>query len=306
MLSRRDLLLTPAAALLAARVVESVAEAAPGTMSLALHQNTSSRAGFRPSLEGWAKAGITQAELTSNLLDPFLKTDSVAAAKRLLADLNLKPVSGACGVGGLLEPNPERAAAVDNFKKRCETWAELGIPVIYTTTQSAIKPTLDDYKAAADNVRAVGEIAKQFQLTAAFEFVRTSTFVSTLTTLLSITRSAGHPNVGPLFDCYHFWSGLNKFEDLETLKPGEIRHVHFQDVPDMPRELLDTTTRVPPGDGVTPLVAILKKLAEKGYAGPLSVELLAPKYTQADPMAVATEIKPKAERVMRAAGVMTA
>jgi sugar phosphate isomerase/epimerase len=302
MLSRRDLLLTSTAAFAAARVSTPVLEAA-GKMSLSLHQNTSSRAGFRPSLEGWAKAGITQVELTNNLLDQFIKDDSLQGAKRLLADLNLKAVSGACGVGGLLEPGPNRAAALDNFKKRCEMWAELGIPLIYTTTQSSIKPTPDDYKAAADNAREVGEIAKQFRLNAAFEFVRTSTFVSTLPTLLSITRAAAHPNLGPLFDCYHFWSGLNKLEDLEMLKPGEVRHVHFQDVPDMPRELLDTTTRVPPGDGVTPLVAILKKLSEKGYAGPLSVELLATKYTQADPFAVASEIKPKAAAVMKKANV---
>src|SRR3954470_7269256 len=128
MLSRRELIAT-SAALVALRTTGSVVEAA-GRMSLAMHQNTSSRAGFRPSLDGWAKAGITQVEITSGLLDQFLKTDSLATAKRVFTDLNLTPVSGACGVGGLIEPNPERAVAVDNFKKRCEQWAELGIPRI--------------------------------------------------------------------------------------------------------------------------------------------------------------------------------
>lgn len=292
-------MLTPAA-LLALRT----AQAADGKMSLALHQNTSSRAGFRPSLEGWARAGIKNVEITNNLLDGFLKTDSLAAAKRLLGDLGLTPVSGACGVGGLIEPNPERATALDNFKKRCEMFATLGLPRIYSTTATTIKPTADDYKAAPAHVKEVGEIAAQFQLTAMFECVRTSTFASTLLTMLSITRAAGQPNVGPLLDCYHFWSGLNKLEDLDTLRPGEIKHVHFQDVPDMPREMLDTTTRVMPGDGVTPLTAILRKLAANGYAGALSVELLAPKFQDGDPYEVAREIKGKAESVMRSAGVM--
>ena len=94
-----------------------------------------------------------------------------------------------------------------------------------------------------------------------------------------------------LFDCYHFWSGQSKFEDLDLVQPGDIGHVHFQDVPDMPRELLDQTTRVIPGDGVTPLVKILRKLAEKGYAGPLSVELFLPKFQQGDPYEVAQEIR---------------
>jgi 4-hydroxyphenylpyruvate dioxygenase len=303
MLSRRELLITPAA-LLALRSAAPVIEAAAGKMSLALHQNTSSRAGFRPSLEGWAKAGIRQVEITNNLLDQFLRTDSLPAAKRVMSDLNLTPVSGACGVTGLIEPNPERATALDAFRKRCEQWAELGIPVIYSTTQTAIKPTADDYKAAADNVREFGDIARQFQLTACFEFVRTSTFASTLTTLLSITRAAAHPSVGALFDCYHFWSGLNKMEDIEMIRPGEVKHVHFQDVPDMPRELLDTTSRAIPGDGVTPLVTILQKLAAKGYAGPLSVELFLPRFSAGDPFEVAREIRTKAETVMTRAGVL--
>ena len=299
MLSRRDLLLTPAALL-----AVGAGQRAAGTMSLALHQNTSARAGFRASLEGWARAGITQVEITNGLLDGFLKTDSLAAARRLLGDLGLTAVSAACGVTGLIEPNPNRAASLDNFKKRCEMFAELGLTRTYATTMTTIKPTAEDYVQAADNVREVGEAAKQFQMSAMFEFVRTSTFASTLLTLLSITRAAAHPNVGPLFDCYHFWSGLNKLEDLDTLRPGEIKHVHFQDVPDMPREMLDTTTRVIPGDGVTPLAAILRKLAEKGYAGPLSVELFLPKFQEGDPFEVAREIKGKAESVMRSAKVI--
>ena len=272
-------------------------------MTLAMHQNTSSGAGFRGSLEGWAKAGIREVELTNALIDQFLATETLAAAKRVFSDLNLTPVSGACGVTGLLEPNPRRTAALDDFKKRCAMWAELGIPRIYATTQTTIVPKADDYKAAAGNVHDVGEIAKEHGLTAMFEFTRTSTFASTLRTLLSITRAAAHPNVGPLFDCYHFWSGLNRLEDLDALRPGEIRHVHFQDVPDMPREMLDATTRIIPGDGVSPLVAILRRLSEKEYAGPLSVELFLPRFSQGKPYEVAREIKTKAEAVMRRAKV---
>jgi sugar phosphate isomerase/epimerase len=300
MLSRRQLLLA-SSALLAVRG----ASAANGKMTLALHQNTSSRAGFRGSLEGWAKAGIKEVEITNNLLDGFLKGETVAAAKRLLGDLGLTPVSGACGVNGLIEPNQNRAAALDAFRRRCEQWTELGIPLIYSTTATTIKPAPDDYKAAAENVREVAQIAAQFKLTAAFEFVRQSTFAATLPTILSITRAAAQPNLGPLFDFYHFWSGNNRLEDIDALRPGEIKHVHFQDVPDMPREMLDATTRLIPGDGVAPVTAILRKLADKGgYTGALSVELFLPKYQEGDPYEVAREIKTKSEAVMRRAKVL--
>lgn len=299
MISRRAMLLTPVA-MAAARAVS----AASAKMTLAMHQNTSAGAGYRKSLEGWARAGIKNVELTNALLDDFLKTDSLPAARRVLTDLGLTPVQGATGVAGLWEPNPNRAAALENLKKRCEMYAALGVTRVYASTATTQKVTLEDYKTAEDNMRAAGEVVKQFNMSLRIEFVRTSTFISTLPTILKVTRAAAHPNVAPMFDCYHFWSGLNKLEDLDLLRPGEIGHVHFQDVPDMPRELLDNTTRFIPGDGVSPLIRILGKLADKGYAGPLSVELFLPKFQQGDPFEVAREIRQKAESVMRQARVM--
>jgi sugar phosphate isomerase/epimerase len=279
------------------------ATGAVGTMTLSLHQNTSAGAGFRKSLEGWARAGIKNVEITSTMLDEFVKTETIVVAGRLISDLGLTPVSAACGVGGLWEPNPKRAAALDSFKKRCEMFAALGLSRTYAPTSATEKFTLDDYRTGAQNMREVGEIAKQFRMTAMVEFVRASSFVSTLTTLLNMTREAAHPNLRPMLDCYHFWAGLSKFEDLDLIRPGELAHVHFQDVPDMPRELLDNTTRVIPGDGIAPLERILRKLSEKEYSGPLSVELFLPQFQQADPYELARRIRERAEPLMRRAEV---
>ena len=52
------------------------------------------------------------------------------------------------------------------------------------------------------------------------------------------------------------------------------------------------------------MVKILRKLAEKEYAGPLSVELFGAKFQQADPYELAAEIKKKGESVMRQARVL--
>jgi sugar phosphate isomerase/epimerase len=273
-------------------------------MTLAIHQNTSNGAGFRKSLEGWSRAGIKYVEITNILLDEFLKTDDLAAARRVLTDLGLTAVQAATGVTGLWEPNPNRPAALENLKKRCEMFAAMGLDRVYAATATTQKVTLDDYKAGAENMHDAGEIARQFNMSLRIEFLRTSTFISTLPTVLKMTREAAHPNLAPMLDCYHFWSGLNKFEDLDLIRPGEVGHVHFQDVPEMPRELLDLSTRIIPGDGVSPLVRILGKLADKGYAGPLSVELFLPKFQQGDPFEVAREIRQKSEAVMRQAGVL--
>ena len=87
MLSRRLMLMVPVA-----QVIPS-ATGAVGTMTLGMHQYTSAGAGFRRSLEGWARAGIKNVEITSTMLDEFLKTETIAVAGRLISDLGLTPVS---------------------------------------------------------------------------------------------------------------------------------------------------------------------------------------------------------------------
>jgi len=307
MVTRRNILIGATAiglSPIAVSGVERPASAADGKMVLCMHTNTSAAAGYRRALEGWAKAGIKNVELNAALVDDFLKTDTLEGARKVLTDNGLTAVHGAVGVGGLLEPNPDRATSIEALKHRLELFASLGLKKVYTTSAGNQKLTIDEYKIVADNMRGVGETAKPFNMAVSVEFVRASPYMSTLLTALKLTREAAHPNFGLMFDFYHFWSGLNKLEDMDQLRPGEIQHVHFQDVPDMPRELLDNNSRFIPGDGVSPLDTMLRKLAEKGYAGPLSVELFLPKFQNGDPYEVAREIRQKCEMVMSKAGVL--
>src|SRR5436309_11224719 len=258
MLSRRTALLSSSAAM--------AARSAP--MALCLHQTTSAAAGYRRSLEGYAKAGIQYVEVIPQHLEEFVRKEGMPAAKRVLSDLGLKAVSSG-GVRGLAEPNPNRAKALEDLKTKAAMAAELGVDRMVCPCGPTEKFTLDDYKRGQDNLREVGEIVKPYGVVAMLEFMRGSTFVGTLPTSLDLTRATAHPNIKPMFDCYHFWAGLSKFDDLDLIQPGEIHHVHFQDAPKIPRELLDNGTRDIPGDGVSPLVRILQALKKKGYAGPL-------------------------------------
>jgi len=232
-----------------------------------------------------------------------LKTETLAGAKRVLTDNGLRIISGAVGVTGLWEPNPNFSKNLDAFKKRCEQFAELGAPLIYSPCATTAKFTTDDYERCPENIRQAAEVARQFKLKVAAEFVRNSTFLASLPTALRIHRAAAHPNFGILFDCYHFWSGPSKFEDMDLIKPGEIFHAHLNDTQELPRELLDSHSRVIPGDGVAPLAKILRKLADSGYRGPISVELFLPKFQEADPFELAKEIKLKSETLFKQAGL---
>ncbi len=175
---------------------------------------------------------------------------------------------------------------------------------IYSPSLTNRQVTEADYTATPDCIREAGEIAREFGLVAMIEFTRGSTHLSTLTTALAMIREAEHPNVRPMLDFFHFWSGTSKFEDLDLLRSGELGHVHFQDLLDTPRELIDNNSRLIPGDGIAPVVRILQKLAEKDYPAALSVELFRAEYVQGDPVQVATEIRTKCEAVMSEAGVL--
>jgi 2-keto-myo-inositol isomerase len=302
MISRREVLLGSLAAPVASAVWAQ--SGARGKMTLSIHQNTSRGAGYRKSLEGWAKAGIKFVEVTDVMLDEFLKADTLAAAKRVIGDLGLTAVSSAAVLPDLWIPGPAHAMSLDTWKLRCEQFSTIGLQKIYCPSTTNRRVTAEDFKATPGCIREAGDIAKQFNLTAMIEFTRVSTHLATLSSALTMIREAAHANVRPMLDFFHFWSGMSKFEDLDMIRPGEIAHVHFQDVLDTPRELIDNNGRVIPGDGKAPIVAILKKLAEKQYAGPLSVELFLMELQQGDPYEVAARIKQKCEAVMKQAGVL--
>lgn len=301
MVSRRTVLLAPLAGAVAG--IATNATAANGKMSLCMHQGTSRGAGYQKSLEGWAKAGIKNVELSDTLLDGFLKDDTLAAAGRLYKDLGLTAVSSQAVLPDMWIPGPARAASLETWKKRCDQFSTLGVPKLYCPSVTNRKVTMDDYKATPQCIREAGDIAKEHNITAMIEFARTSTHLATLTSSLKMIREAGHPNVRPMMDFFHFWSGLSKFEDLDLLQHGELAHAHFQDVADVPKELYDNNSRLIPGDGIAPLAKILHKLQEKGYAGPLSVELFLADVVNGDPFEVASKIKEKGEAVLHKAKV---
>jgi 2-keto-myo-inositol isomerase len=297
MLSRRAVFRTPFA-LASARPLTAARK-----MTLSMHQFTSAGAGFRGSLEGWARAGIRHVEPVSGLLDDFLRTGTLAEARRIVSDNGLTVVCAATGVMGLWDPNPNFAENLEKFKRRCEQFAALGAPIVYSPCVTTAKHTAADYDAGVDNIRRVADVARQFRLKVGAEFVRSSTYMAALPTALHLHRRAAHPDFGIIFDCYHFWAGPSRMEDMDDIRPGEILHAHLNDTPDILRELLDLQTRVIPGEGVAPLAAILRKLAGRGYSGPISVELFLPKYQQADPAALAAEIRRRSEAIFKQAGV---
>jgi sugar phosphate isomerase/epimerase len=279
-------------ALAAASPLLKMTQAArPASMFVCMHETTSDRFDFRTAMEGWARAGIRAVEPSLLKVREFAQKESPAAAKRLLDDLGLRPVSSSNQLG-LAEPGDARAKSLEDLKWKVELAQTIGCDRIVAPSTGAGPYTEDDFKRGADNLREAGEIAKPFGVSVMLEFTRTSRFAGSLPTALNMVRAANHPNVRVMMDTYHFWGGISKFEDLELLRDGELHHLHFEDVPaDPPRELQGQPHRVFPGEGIAPLRRIVELLKRKKYAGAASLEMFNPAIQAMDPYQVATKAR---------------
>ncbi len=249
-----------------------------------INQATTAEAAFPTALDAYAKAGFRAIELWLASLEGFLAKESPAVAKRAMADHGIVPVSSCCQ-GDLFFPRVrDREKKLDEFKRKLETSAALGAPrfVMYSAVFEPV--TRADYDAALPHLHELGELARQFGIRLGIEFIRGAKFLGCLETTSNLLRKIAHPSLGVLVDTFHFYAGTSKFEDFENLERGEISFVHIDDVPPLPRELLEDKHRVFLGEGVMPLGKILRAVA-RIYQGPISFEVF--QYAKGDPYQVA-------------------
>lgn len=128
-------------------------------------------------------------------------------------------------------------------------------------------------------------------------------FIWTVQETLDWIDAIGEPNVGLLFDAYHWYTNELAVEDILRLAPGKIVHVHINDAPDVPvAEALDNG-RVYPGEGVIDLAGFLRALKQIGYAGPVAQEILTQQPPTESPEALLERSKRGFDQVFAAAGL---
>jgi len=251
-----------------------------------LNEVTTLAAPFQQDCITYAAAGFRHIELWfDKLRQQNLKPAEVTA---MLRDHGLTAVSACASEGCLWHGQGPLAAKLPEFERSLELAQALDVPryVVFSYVAGSVTP--DDQGEAAERLAREAELAAKYKVRVALEFICRSALIGSLGTALNVLRAAGQPNAGVCLDVHHFFAGISKFEDLDGLRPGEIEHVHFHDLPDTkPRELLSEPDRLPPGEGVVPLRKITAALGRVGYAGNLSTELFGDPFTQGDPGAVA-------------------
>lgn len=113
--------------------------------------------------------------------------------------------------------------------------------------------------------------------------------LSKLSQVLYVAAASQHPDACILPDIYHLYKGGSEFEDIKFLAGNKIQVFHLNDYPDIPRDKINDSDRVYPGDGIAPVTEVLRRVMATGFNGVVSLELFNRKYWEQDPNTVAAE-----------------
>jgi 2-keto-myo-inositol isomerase len=109
-----------------------------------------------------------------------------------------------------------------------------------------------------------------------------------LSECVAVAMETGHPKACVLADVFHLYKGGSKIQGIGLLGPSAIQVLHMNDFPsDPPREKIDDSYRIFPGDGIGPIKEILFLLHHTGGQKLLSLELFNHAYWASDPLTVA-------------------
>ena len=270
-----------------------------------ISQVCSLAASFETDVQDYAASGCQSIDIWLTKLETYLQQHDAEDAKRLLQESGLDaPV--ASFQGGLLTPDATaREQARNLFESRLEICRDLQIETIVVAidmagpvladTVSANTVLADTVFANADTVLAntvqqlpdrleqIGASAASYGVRVALEFQAGNSFCNNLQTLAALIAQVDHPHLGICLDTFHFFHGPSKVTDLQYLSAENLFHVQVSDVSGALRELATDADRILPGDGELELSAIVERLRQIAYDGPVALELMNPILWQVPP-----------------------
>ena len=255
------------------------------------------------SIDIAAKAGYTAIEPWIQELDEYTQRGgTLKDLKKRFSDAGLV-VPNAIGFAEWIVEDPaRRKKGLDQAKRDMDTVQRVGgtriaAPPVGATGGKPTEPAID-LLAAADRYRDLWELGRTMGVTPIVEVWGFSRSLSRLGETALVAMECGKDGGAVLPDVYHLYKGGSDFAGLSLLAPAAIGIFHVNDYPAIERGKIGDADRVYPGDGVAPLVAILKSLRAIGYAGYLSVELFNRGYWKLDPHTVAKTAREKLQAVI--------
>ncbi|NUQ61214.1 MAG: sugar phosphate isomerase/epimerase [Pirellulales bacterium] len=252
-----------------------------------------------------AKAGYQAVEpWVRNIQRHVDEGGSLADMKKRIADLGLS-VAGAIGFATwAVEDDAERAKGLEQLRRDMELVAGIGGARIAAPPAGINKTPGVDLRKVAERYRAALELGRRTGVVPQLEFWGSSLTLSRLGEATFVAIEAGHPDACLLLDAYHLYKGGNDFAGLNQIHGGAMHVFHLNDYPaEPPRQTIDDSFRVYPGDGICPLGDVLGTLHRTGFRGMLSLELFNRRHWEQDPLEVARTGLAKMKSTVAAAGL---
>ncbi len=243
--------------------------------------------GLVDEIEVAAKAGYDAIEPWLGKLHDFMANGgSPKDLRRRIEDHGLTVESAIGFATWIVDDETQRAKGMEEAKRDMELLAAIGGKRIAASPAGANAAV--ELDAAASRYRELLNLGKSVGVVPQIEMWGGHPAVGTVAKAVYIALQSGHPDACFLGDAYHTFKGGCDFSSLSLLGGPALQVFHMNDYPAEPsRGVLTDSHRIYPGDGVAPLVPLLKTFLRNGAAPVLSLELFNKQYWALDPLDVA-------------------
>ena len=263
--------------LLASQPPAKAADAPRPSFTLGL--NTGTIRGYKLSLpeqiDLTAKTGYRAIELwIGDINDDVNQGGSLKDARKRIDDAGLKVSSAIDFSRWAVEDDAVRVEEFEKMRQAMGMLAELGGTHIAAAPSGINRTPGLDLFAIAERYRAALELGDELGVVPQLEFWGSAQTLGRVGEAALVAMHAGHPKACLLLDAYHMYKSGSPFEGLKQLNGAQMANFHINDYPaDPPREEINDSHRVFPGDGICPLTDVLQTLHQIGFRGALSLEI---------------------------------
>lgn len=245
--------------------------------------------GIVKEVEVTAKAGYPAIEPWIGAIESYQKEGgSLPDLKRRIADLGLTVESAIGFPQWIVDDDAKRAQGLERAKFEMDLVAQIGGKRIAAPPSGATDLPRLDLSQATERYRALLEAGDQIGVVPQLELWGFSKNLNRLGECAGVAIETRHPRACVVADIYHLYKGGSDFAGLRLLSRNAMQVFHMNDYPAAtPREKIDDSYRIYPGDGVAPVTEILRTLHANCGPTVLSLELFNRKYWEMDALEVA-------------------
>ncbi|WP_425307390.1 TIM barrel protein [Ammonicoccus fulvus] len=187
-------------------------------------------------------------------------------------------------------PPARFGSVLHRVRSKFAVMGELGVTDVLMCS-NCLPDAIVDKDLMAEQLAAVGDLAAEAGIMIGYEALAWGRTTSRFVDAWDVVRRADHPHVGVVVDTFHMLSRGDGPEALAGVPGDRIAFLQIADAPRLGMDVLDWSRhfRCFPGQGNLPVAPLVAAVFERGYRGPLSLEIFSDVVREADPRTTALD-----------------